>query len=171
MKVSIRNLSEALAKKPVDRAATDRLRPGHPVQFKWRRLFINTGIVVASGLLFIACGKGSKVEPLKPEDVKPVDPNAAAEAQQSQRTKMAVAMRDNVMPPEPTLQLKGSEPATPEVLEAYNQLLLRAMVERREPPESLQELAKWQLPRLPTPPAGKRIVYDVQNAIIRLDPP
>lgn len=136
-----------------------------------RQRLIAACFVVASGLLLTACGKGSKGEQLKPEDVKPVDPNATTEAQQSQRTKMAVAMRDNVMPPEPTLQLKGGEPATPEVLEAYNQLLLRAMVERREPPESLLELQKWPLPRLPSPPAGKRIVYDAQNAIIRLDPP
>jgi hypothetical protein len=128
-------------------------------------------LVMAMGLTLTGCGKGSKVEELKPEDVKPVDVTAAAETQQEQRMKMAVAIRDNVMPPEPTLKLKGGEVATPEVLQAYNQLLLRAMVQRREPPESLQELQRWPLPKLPTPPPGKRVVYDVANCIVRLDPP
>jgi hypothetical protein len=128
-------------------------------------------ILVAAGLVFTGCDKESKVATIKPEDVKPVDVNASADEQQNQRIKMAVAMRDNILPPEPTLKLRGGEPASPEVMGAFNQLLLRAMVQRREPPESLEELRKWPLPKLPTPPAGKRIVYDAPNCIIRLDPP
>jgi len=129
-------------------------------------------LVASAGLLFTGCGgKDSNVATVEPEDVKPVDANASADAQQNQRMKMMVAMRDGVMPPEPALKLRGGEQATPEVLAAYNQLLLRAMVQRREPPESLQELARWPLPRVPTPPAGKRIVYDTALCIVRLDPP
>jgi hypothetical protein len=30
---------------------------------------------------------------------------------------------------------------------------------------------KWPMPRLPTPPPGKRIVYDARYHIIKLDPP
>lgn len=123
-------------------------------------------------MILIGCGgKDSKATAVAPEDVKPVDANASAEAQQDQRMKMMIAMRDNIMPPEPALKLRGGEQATPEVLAAYNQLLLRAMVQRREPPETLQELRKWPLPKLPTPPAGKRIVYDVASCSVRLDPP
>jgi hypothetical protein len=139
-----------------------------------RHRILNIGItcfVLAAGLMFVGCGKGSKVSTVTGEDVKPVDPNASTDAQQDQRLKMALAMREGIMPPEPALKLRGGEQATPEVLEAYNQLLLRAMVQRREPPETLQELLRWGLPKLPTPPAGKRIVYDAANCIIRLDPP
>jgi len=126
---------------------------------------------VAAGLMLTGCGGKSKVEEIKPEDVKAVDPNAPDKEQQNQRVKMMVAIRDNIMPPEPTLKLRGGEQATPEVLEAYNQLLLRAMVYRREPPESLQELQRWPLPRLPSPPPGKRVIYDPALCIVRLDPP
>jgi hypothetical protein len=73
--------------------------------------------------------------------------------------------------------LRGGEPATPEVLAAYNQELLRARIQQRESPQTLEELVnKWirqwrLLPPLPTPPPGRRIVYDDINCIIRLDPP
>jgi hypothetical protein len=122
--------------------------------------------------MLAACGcKKSEVAKLKPEEVKPVDLNASAETLKNQRMQLAVAIRDGVMPPEPALKLKGGEPATSEVLDAYNQLLVRAAVQRREFPESLEELKRWPLPKLPTPPAGKRIVFDTEYCLVRLDPP
>jgi len=132
---------------------------------------IGASLTLVAGMMLAGCGKDAKVTELKPEDVVPVNADATPEEQQNQRMKMAVAIRDGVMPPEPEYKLKGGEQATPEVLEAYNQLLLRAMVQRREPPESLQELQRWPLPRLPSPPPGKRIIYDPANCIVRLDPP
>jgi hypothetical protein len=138
-----------------------------------RRRLCAVAAGLASVLVLLAgCGKKSTSANLKPEDVTPVDPNASVAEQQNQRVKMAVAVRDGIMPPEPTLQLKGGEPATPEVLAAYNQLLLRYMVQNKEAPETMQELLRIRtLPPLPTPPAGKRIVYDAANCCIRLDPP
>lgn len=133
--------------------------------------FVAASLIVVAGLMLSGCKPKDKGEAVTAENVKPVNPEASAQAQQDQRMKMAVAIRDGIMPPEPELKLKGGEPATPEVLEAYNQLLLRAMVQRREPPVSLQELQRWPLPRLPSPPSGKRIVYDPANCIVRLDPP
>jgi hypothetical protein len=57
------------------------------------------------------------------------------------------------------------------VVIASNAVLLRAMVQRKDPAETLEELRKLPLPKLPTPPAGKRIVYDAAICGIRLDPP
>jgi len=128
-------------------------------------------LLLAAGLVLPGCGEKKAKVQVTADDVKPVDANATAEAQQNQRMKMAIAIRDGIMPPEPSLKLAGGEQATPEVLGAYNQLLLRAMVQRREPPETLEELRRWPLPKLPTPPAGKRVVYDPAICGIRLDPP
>jgi hypothetical protein len=128
-------------------------------------------LVAAAALMLAGCGDNKGAVTVKPEDVKTVDANASAVEQQNQRVKLAVGIRDGIMPPEPALKLKGGEPATPEVLEAYNQLLLRAMVQRKEAAETLEELRKLPLPKLPTPPAGKRIVYDAAICGIRLDPP
>jgi hypothetical protein len=138
----------------------------------FRFLSVSTScLLVAAGLVLAGCGDKKSAATMKPEDVVTINPNASTSEQQNQRIKLAVAIRDGVMPAEPVLKLKGGEPASPEVLAAYNQLLLRAMVERREPPETLQELQRWRLPKLPTPPAGKRIVYDAATCGIRLDPP
>jgi hypothetical protein len=126
---------------------------------------------VAAGLVLAGCGEKKAVVKVTAEDVIPIDANASAEAQQSQRVKIGLAIRDGIMPLEPALKLKGGEPATKEVLEAYNTLLLRAAVQRREFPESAEELTRWKLPKLPTPPAGKRIIFDVENCLVRLDPP
>jgi hypothetical protein len=58
------------------------------------------------------------------------------------------------------------------VLAAYNQQLAQLIFQRREPPDSLDELVrKWPMPRLPTAPPGKRIIYDGRYHIIKLDPP
>lgn len=69
------------------------------------------------------------------------------------------------------MTLRGGEPATPEVLAAYNQELARAIFRRREASETPEELRRWPLPTLPTPPPGRQIVYDAANRIIRLNPP
>ena len=121
--------------------------------------------------MLAGCGEKKATVKVTSEDVKPIDEKASAEVQQSQRVKIALAIRDGIMPPEPALKLAGGEQATSEVLAAYNQLLLRAAVQRREFPESIDELKRWQLPKLPTPPAGKRIIFDTENCMIRLDPP
>jgi hypothetical protein len=92
--------------------------------------------------------------------------------QERARVAQAVAMREGKAPPPPAIQLRGGEQATPEVLAAYNQRLAQLIFQRREPPESLEELVrKWPMPALPTPPPGKRIVYDGHYRIIKLDPP
>ena len=121
--------------------------------------------------MLAGCGEKKATVAVTSDDVKPIDANASAEVQQSQRVKIALAIRDGIMPPEPALKLAGGEQATSEVLAAYNQLLLRAAAQRREFPETLEELKRWPLPKLPTPPAGKRIVYDVEKCLVRLDPP
>jgi hypothetical protein len=92
--------------------------------------------------------------------------------QEQQRIAQAVAMRNGIAPPPPSIQLRGGEPATPEVMAAYNQMLAQLIFQRRDAPETLEELVrKWPMPRLPTPPPGKRIVYDARNRIIVLYPP
>ncbi len=110
-------------------------------------------------------------------NLKPVNPNDSAQAQEQARMAVALAMRRGIQPPPPAMKLRGGERATPEVLAAYNQELLRVRIRERESPETLEELVqKWirkfrWLPNLPTPPPGKRIVYDDRNCIIRLEPP
>jgi hypothetical protein len=137
-----------------------------------RFLSVSTScLLLAAGLVLAGCGEKKSTITVTSDNVTTINPDASAVEQQNQRVKMALAMRDGIMPPEPALKIKGGEPATKEVLEAYNQLLLRAMVQRREPPETLEELHRWQLPKFPTPPAGKRIVYDPAICGIRLDPP
>jgi hypothetical protein len=131
----------------------------------------STCLLVAAGLVLAGCGEKKSVVKVTPEDLKPINPEASAETLKNQRVKMGLAIRDGIMPDEPALKLKGGEPATSEVLDAYNQLLLRTAVQRREFPESLEELKKWPVPKLPTPPAGKRIIFDIENCIVRLDPP
>jgi hypothetical protein len=135
-----------------------------------RRVLL-TAFGLAAGLVL---GGGCSKEPSapKPAEVKPVNPEAPPTAQQQALVAQALAMRSGVEPPKPALQLRGGEPATAEVLAAYNQELARKIFQQRDAPETLEELVrKWQMPRLPTPPAGKRIVYDPVNRIIKLDPP
>jgi hypothetical protein len=144
-----------------------------------------TGLVVAAGLALTGCGKKApKVQPPAPASAEaaaqaPTSPAASAinpadsvAVQEKRRVEQAVAMRDGKAPPPPEIQLRGGELATPEVLAAWNQKLAQLIFQRREPPESLEEIArKWPMPRLPTPPPGKRIVYDGRYRIIKLDPP
>lgn len=139
--------------------------------------------LAACGWVFTGCGSKqtqvpepvqSQASPVSPSSAaNPVNPESPAEAQEKARVAQAIAFRAGVEPPPPTLKLRGGEPATPEVLAAFNQELTRARFKRGESPESLEELVtKWrELPRLPTAPPGKRIVYDIRNSIIRLDPP
>jgi hypothetical protein len=118
------------------------------------------------------CGKKDKPPEIKPEQVAPINPESPAEAQQKARLQQAVAIREGIEPPPPAIKLRGGELATPEVIAAYNQELLRYIVRTKDTPESLQELMRIrELPRLPTPPPGKRIVYDPVNRIIKLYPP
>ena len=101
--------------------------------------------------------------------INPADPVAV---QEKRRIEQAVAMREGKAPPPPQIQLRGGELATPEVLAAWNQRLAQLIFQRREPPETIEEIVrKWPMPRLPTPPPGKRIVYDGRYRIIKLDPP
>lgn len=125
------------------------------------------------GALGVAgCGKKQKPPEIKPEEVAPINPETSAEAQQKARLQQAVAIREGVEPPPPAIRLRGGELATPEVLAAYNQELLRYIVRTKDTPETLQELMRIrELPRLPTPPPGKQIVYDPVNRIIKLYPP
>ncbi|MEI8040491.1 MAG: hypothetical protein WCL11_03725 [Verrucomicrobiota bacterium] len=142
---------------------------------------------VAAGILaFAGCGKKeSKAKaPPVPETPQaaaaaptspaaaPVNAEAPRDVQEKQLVAQAVAMREGKAPPPPSMELRGGELATPEVLAAYNQRLAQIMFQRREGPENLEELVrKWPMPRLPTPLAGKRIVYDARYRIIKLDPP
>lgn len=118
--------------------------------------------------------------PTSPEaniQLKPVNPDDSEQAQKSQRREVLMAIRTGMVPPPPALKLKGGELATPEVLQAYNVMLIRAMPHYGESPETLDQLKqeliqkRRLLPKLPTPPPGKQIVYDAQNYIVRLDPP
>jgi hypothetical protein len=140
--------------------------------------------LVAAGLGLTACGRKEPKAPApSPSDEAaaqapvqtappPVNPADSAAEQEKARIAQALAMRARVEPPKPALQLRGGELATPEVLAAYNQELARLIFKNRDAPETLEELVrKWPMPRLPTPPPGKRIVYDPVNRIIRLDPP
>ena len=132
-----------------------------------------TSLIALAGFVLVSCGsKESKAPPPTPADAAPVDPTAPADAQERARIAQAVAFRQGVEPLPPAIKLRGGEPATPEVLMAYNQELARLIFKEGDAPESLQELAqKKGLPRLPTPPGGKRIIYDARNRIIKLDPP
>lgn len=128
-------------------------------------------LLMAAALVLAGCGKGEKQAPPTPEDAKPIDPTQSEDAQLQARIAQAAALRDNVEPPAPSLKLRGGELATPEVLKAYNQELLRYIWKYKETPESMQELMRIRtLPRLPTAPPGKRIVYDPINRIIKLEP-
>jgi len=128
-------------------------------------------LLALAGLLAAGCGRKAPKPPTA-DDARPVNPADSPEAQEKARIAQAAAFRAGIEPPAPALKLRGGEPATPEVLAAYNQELARAIFRRRDAPESLEELVrKWGLPPLPTPPPGKRIVYDPVNRIIRLDPP
>jgi len=142
------------------------------------------GCLVAAGLALTACGRKESKAPAPPAPNEtatqasvpttppPVNPADSAAEQEKARVAQALAMRARVEPPKAALQLRGGELATPEVLAAYNQELARLIFKTRDAPETLEELVqKWPMPRLPTPPAGKRIVYDPVNRIIRLDPP
>jgi hypothetical protein len=142
-------------------------------------------VVLAVGLVAVACGKkkakapepGPGTEaaavqaPVSPA-ASAVNPTAPPDVQEKQRVAQALAMREGKAPPPPAMQLRGGELATPEVLQAYNQQLAQLIFQRREGPETLEELVRrWPMPKLPTPPAGKRIVYDARNRVIMLYPP
>ncbi len=143
------------------------------------------GLVVAVSAVVAGCGKkaptGQGQPPASAEATAQaptsptanlVNPEAPPDVQEKQLIAQAVAIREGKAPPPPAIQLRGGEPATPEVLAAYNQRLAQLIFQRREPPESLEELVrKWPMPKLPTPPAGKRIIYDGRYRIIKLDPP
>jgi hypothetical protein len=102
----------------------------------------------------------------------PVNPADPPEAQEKARVAQAVAMRSGIAPPAPAMALRGGEEATPEVLKAYNQQLAQLVFQRRDAPETLDELVrKWPMPRLPVAPRGKQIVYDAKNRTIILYPP
>ena len=142
--------------------------------------------VVVAGLVVAGCGrKGAKDQPAASQGssdaatqaptspaANPVDPSAPPDLQERMRIQQAVAMREGKAPAAPTMTLRGGEPATPEVLAAYNQQLTQLIFRQRDAPETLEELVRrWPMPRLPTPPAGKQIVYDAKNRIIKLYPP
>jgi len=109
--------------------------------------------------------------------INPVNPDDSEEAKKAQRRAVLMAIRTGMVPPPPALQLKGGELATPQVLQAYNVMLIRAMPHYGQSPETLEQLQRELiqkrrvLPKLPTPPPGKQIVYDAENFIIRLEPP
>ena len=156
------------------------------VRFKARgggiRLFRRVNIIclflmAVMGLTWCSCKKETKLPSTPPENLKPVNPNDSPKAQEEARLAVLLAMRRGDPPATPTMKLNGGELASPEVLEAYNTELLRARLQERRSPESLDDLVrnwiqKWRLlPNLPVSPPGKRIVYDELNCIIRLDPP
>lgn len=118
------------------------------------------------------CKKEAKVPTPTQADAKPINVDVPVEAQEKQRIERGLAMRARVEPPAPALKLRGGELATSEVLEAYNMELARLVFREGDAPETFAELVgKKKLPKLPTPPPGKRIVYDARNYMIRLDPP
>ena len=143
------------------------------------------GFVLAAGLMLAACGHKESKAPTSTADsanattqaptspaANPVNPAAAPDAQEKARVAQAVAMREGKAPPPPTITLRGGEAATPEVVQAYNQQLAQLIFQRKDAPETLEELVrKWPMPKLPTPPAGKQILYDARMRIIVLYPP
>lgn len=132
-------------------------------------LLLIGGLAILGGA---GCGKKEKAPEIKPEQVAPINPDTPEEQLQKARLQQAVAIREGIEPPPPAIKLRGGELATPEVLAAYNQELLRYIVRTKDTPETLQELMRIrELPRLPTPPPGKQIVYDPVNRIIKLYPP
>ncbi len=142
-------------------------------KFRGRQIQMKLLLPIVAGLALLAGGCGEKKSPPpKPADAAPVDAAAPPDAQEKARVAQAVAMRSGIEPPKPSIQLRGGELATAEVLQAYNQQLARKIFEQRDGPETMEELVrKWGMPRLPTPPPGKRIIYDPVNRIIKLDPP
>jgi hypothetical protein len=136
-------------------------------------LMMAVGLAVANH----GCSKQSKTPAVKETDAMPVNPAATPSNQEKALIAQRQAFRQGIEPPAPALKLRGGEPATAEVLAAYNQELARAVFKWRDSPENLQDLVQYwvelrrQLPRLPTPPSGKRIVYEDHFHIIRLDPP
>jgi hypothetical protein len=150
------------------------------------RLIIISGVVVAAAWVLAGCGKkqskasapisdaaadAAAAAPTSPA-ASAVNPEAPPEAQEKARVAQAVAMRSGKAPPPPAMQLRGGEPATPEVLAAYNQQLAQLIFRSRDVPETLEEIVRrWPMPRLPTPPPGKQIVYYGRYHIIQLDPP
>ncbi len=127
-------------------------------------------LMAAAALFLAACGKDSDAVQVTQADAVPINPEASAESQEKARTAQAVAMRNRVQPAPPAIKLRGGEPATPEVLAAYNQELMLYRYREQDAPETMQELLRIKsLPRLPTAPPGKRIVYDPANFIIKLE--
>ena len=143
-------------------------------------------IAVAAGLFLAACGRkdsrgqagappsspsAAPQAPVSPA-AAPVNPTAPADVQEQQRVAQAVAMREGKAPPPPAITLRGGEAATPEVIDAYNKQLAQLIFKYRDAPETLDELVRrWPMPRLPTPPPGKRVVYDARMRVIKLYPP
>ena len=138
-------------------------------------LIKTTGFLIAAGLALAACDRKESKAPAPGSTssaANPVNPADAPNAQEKALVAQAVAMRSGMAPPAPALTLRGGEPATTEVLTAYNQQLAQLIFQRRDAPETLEELVrKWPLPKLPAPPPGKQIVYDAKNRIIMLSPP
>ena len=149
------------------------------------RLTMIACFVVAAALLLGACGRKKQPKAQTPASpsadlaqaptapvANPVNPADSPDAQEKARIAQAVAMRSGIAPPPPAITLRGREPATAEVMAAYNQQLARLIFQRRDAPETIEELVrKWPMPALPTPPPGKQIVYDARNRIIVLSPP
>jgi hypothetical protein len=151
------------------------------------RLTAAVGCILIATLAVAGCGKkkqagsaplppGNPQEAAAPAQISPaanpVNPEAPPSEQEKQRVAQAVAMREGKAPAPPAMQLRGGELATPEVLAAYNQQLAQLIFQRRDAPETLEELVRrWPMPRLPTAPPGKRIIYDARYRIIKLDPP
>ena len=126
--------------------------------------------MLAVGLTFGGCGKDDESATVKPEELVPVSAEAPPDVQEKARITQSTAIYQGIEPPAPTLKLRGGELATPEVLAAYNQELLRHMVKTKDVPETLDHLKRSrELPKLPTAPAGQRIVYDPTSRTIKLE--
>lgn len=157
----------------MEQLATQFQRSGFPRVVNSYRLLAIVGLILAVS----GCNREAEMPVPTQADLKPVNPQDSPKAQEAARMAAILAMRRGVPPPPLAVRLKGGEPATPEVLEAYNAELLRARIQERRSPENLEELTqKWVkqwrlLPGLPKPPPGKRIVYDDVNCIVRLEPP
>jgi hypothetical protein len=162
----------------------DQSRRGLGAIAPFLRLGIFVALVMVAGVAVSGCKRKAKTavpaaaavtDPAQAPTsaaANPVNPEAPPDAQEKARVAQAVAMRQGIAPQAPAITLRGGEPATPEVIAAYNQMLARLIFQRRDAPETLQELVRrWPMPKLPTPPPGKQIVYDARNRIIMLYPP
>ncbi|PYJ02128.1 MAG: hypothetical protein DME25_16845 [Verrucomicrobia bacterium] len=154
------------------------------VNLSFNRL-IGIGVLLAATVVLPGCGRkenkpgastqtagNAANEPTTSPAANPVDPAASPSEQEKARVAQAVAMREGKAPPPPAITLRGGESATADVMKAYNQQLAQLIFQRRDAPETLDELVrKWPMPKLPTPPPGKQILYDARYRIIVLYPP